>query len=297
MVWVLVVGRTFCAALFAIAAFAPPCRLWRPGLALAASVVGGTAAVMLHYRGTQWVRRRLGLSSRAGIILGLAPGPYFAQHPAALALQLATAALYGTAAIGFFCRSRQFGDHFLGWLTISGVLAAFCHLNYALYSYPDWQIVHTGDIFRLCFYTTLLIGSMREIWSYWRALSEAAVLKERRRIACDLHDGLAQDLAFLSRNLAADREPGEEALRLLRSAVERAQLESRRVVSTLAAADGEPVEVALAKATAEVAKRFQLSLRLDLISGVKVSAAREEALVRIACEAVANAAATAAQAR
>jgi signal transduction histidine kinase len=149
-------------------------------------------------------------------------------------------------------------------------------------------MIHSGDIFRLCFYTTLLIGCMREIWSYWHALSEAAVAEERRRIACDLHDGLAQELAYVSRNLAAEPVPGEETVRLLRAAVARAQIESRRVVNTLAAAGGEPVEIALAKATARVAKRFQLGLRLDLAPGVKVSAAREDALVRIACEAVAN---------
>ena len=62
--------------------------------------------------------------------------------------------------------------------------------------------MHTGDILRLCFYATLLAGSMREIFSWdWSALSNAAVAEERRRIARDLHDGLAQELAYLSRNL------------------------------------------------------------------------------------------------
>ncbi len=290
MVWVLLIGRTFGAALFALAAFAPPRRLRRPGLALAASVAGGstvvvlTAAALNEFAGGLARRLAVALSSDSP------RGPAVVDHPAMLALQLATAALYGMAAVGFFCRSRRFGDHFLGWLAVSGVLAAFSYLNYALYAYPYSQMVHTGDIIRLCFYTTLLIGSMREIWSYWHALSGAAVLEERRRIACDLHDGLAQELAYLARHLAAGREPGPETLGLLRRAVERAQLESRRVVSTLATPCGEPVEVVLAKAAAEVAERFQLRLQLDLVPGVKVSAAKEEALVRIACEAVANAA-------
>lgn len=288
MVWALLVGRFMGAALFALAAFAPWRRLWRPGLALAATVVGGSIVVVLMAAALNGYAGSLA----HGLALELSPdsqkGLALDQHPAVLALQLTTAAFYGTAAVGFFCRSRQFGDHFLGWLTVSGILAAFGYLNYALYSYPYSQMVHTGDIFRICFYTTLLIGSMREIWSYWHALSEAAVLEERRRIACDLHDGLAQELAYLARNLATDREPGEETLQLLRTAVERARLESRRVVSTLAATGGEPVEIALTKATAEVAKRFQLRLRLDLAPGVKVSAEREDALVRIACEAIAN---------
>jgi signal transduction histidine kinase len=289
MVWALLVGRSLAAALFALAAFTPQRRLWRPGLALVASVAGGSTIVMLMAAGLNGfagdLTHHLALALSSNSPKGLA----LAQHPAMLALQLATAALYGSAAVGFFCRSRQLGDRFLGWLAISGVLSAFCYLNYSLYSYPYSQMVHTGDIFRLCFCTTLLIGSMIEIWSYWHALSEAAVLEERRRIACDLHDVLAQELAYVARNLAADREPSEERLRLLRTAVERAQLESRRVVSVLAATSGDPVEFTLANAAAEVAKRFQLRLQLDLAPGVRVSAAREDALVRIAREAVANA--------
>jgi signal transduction histidine kinase len=288
MICALLVGRSLGAALFAFAAFAPPRRLWRPGLALAATVVGGstvvvlTAAALNGYAGGLADHLALTLSSDS-------PGGLaFAHHSAVLALQLTTVAFYGAAAVGFFCRSRQFGDHFLGWLAVAGVLGAFGHLDYALYSSPYSQMIHSGDIFRLCFYTTLLIGSMREIWSYWHALSEAAVAEERRRIACDLHDGLAQELAYVARNLAAEPVPGEETAQLLRAAVARAQIESRRVVNTLAAAGGEPVEIALAKATARVAKRFQLGLRLDLAPGIKVSAAREDALVRIACEAVAN---------
>ncbi len=132
---------------------------------------------------------------------------------------------------------------------------------------------------------------MREIWSYWHALSEAAVDEERRRIARDLHDGLAQELAYLARNLdSLDGEPGDATLKRLRGAVERAQLESRRAVSTLAAPSGQDVDVALAEAVGEIAERFHMGLDLDLVRGVRLPAARAEALVRIACEAVTNAA-------
>jgi signal transduction histidine kinase len=127
----------------------------------------------------------------------LPEAPAIGIQPALLTLQLATAALYGLAAVGFFRWSRRSGDEFLGWLAIAGAFAAFSHINYSLYPFSYVQLVHTGDIFRLCFYATLLVGSMREIWSYWHALSEAAVLKERRRIACDLHDGAARGWPIL----------------------------------------------------------------------------------------------------
>jgi signal transduction histidine kinase len=291
MVWILLVGRLLGAVLFALAAFAPGRRLRRPGLTLALSVTAESMLVLLlaalfnAYAGT--------LAHR--LVSALAPdsprGPDPGAHPALFILQLATAALYCAAAVGFFNRARRLGDEFLVWLAISGTLAVLAHLNYSFYPSPYAQSVDTGDIYRLCFFTALLIGSMREISSYWYALSEAAVLKERRRIACELHDGLAQELGYLARHLdSRDGELSEEDLGRLRQAVERAQHESRRAVSTLAAPQEKPVDVALAEAAAEVAERFQLRLKLELVSGIKASAEREDALVRIACEAVMNAA-------
>jgi len=132
---------------------------------------------------------------------------------------------------------------------------------------------------------------MRDIWSYWHALSQAAVQEERQRIACELHDGVAQELAYLARNLESlDAEPDEDGLDRLRRAVERARLESRRVISAAAAPGGQPLEVALAEAATEVAERYHVRLDLDLTSDIRLPAPRREAFVRIACEAVANAA-------
>jgi signal transduction histidine kinase len=132
---------------------------------------------------------------------------------------------------------------------------------------------------------------MREIWSYWHALSQAAVLEERRRIACKLHDGVAQELAYLARNLESlDGGADEDGLDRLRRAVKRAQLESRRVISAVAAPSSQPLEVALAEAVTEVAERYHVELDLDLTSDIRLPAPRREAFVRIACEAVSNAA-------
>jgi signal transduction histidine kinase len=271
IVWIVLIGRSLGALLFALAAFAPDRRLRRPGPALAASVAGGSAVVLLT---------AVLLNGFAGHL----------THGPSVALQLAAALLYGAATVGFLRRYLGSRDEFLGWLAIAGILAGLSHLNYSLYPSAFAPLVHVGDIFRFCFYTTLLVASMREITSYWQALSQAAVSRERERIARDLHDGLAQELACLARNLdSLDGEHGE-TLSLMRGAVQRAQLESRRVVSTLAEPDAGPIEVALSAAAAEVAERFHIGLQLDLASGVKVSAAHQDALVRIAREAVANAA-------
>lgn len=291
LLWVRLIGRILGAALFSLAAFGPRRRLRLPGLALAASVAGGCIIVLL----IPAVLTAFAGGAMHDLVAALTPGSpgvsHLGGHPALFTLQLVTTAVCGAATIGFLRRNLGSGDEFFGWLAIAGMLASFSLLNYALYPSPSAQLVHAGDLFRLFFYAALLAGSMREIWSYWLALSRAAVLEERQRIASDIHDGLAQELACLARNFdSLDGEGAEETLEVLRRALHRAQLESRRVVSTLAAPQAEPVEVALAEAAAVVSERFQVGLQLDLACGVEVSAARQDAIVRIAREAVANAA-------
>ncbi len=287
---VALVGSSLGAVLFTLAAFVPRSRLRRPGLVLAAGVAGVATAVLVAAVPVGELTERLPLT--AATLAPEAPArPDLHAQPAVLSLQLFMTLLYGLAAIGFLRRSRLLGDEFFGWLAIAAIVAAASRLNYFLYPdlYSQW--VHTGDVFRLCFYAVLLAGSMREIWSYWHALSQAAVAEERRRIARDLHDGLAQELAYLARNLEVlDGEASGDQLERLRRAVERAQLESRRAVSMLAAPTGQVIETALAEAVGEIAERFHVGLDVDLAPGVQLPAHRAEALIRIACEAVTNAA-------
>ena len=157
--WVLLVGRSLGAVLFALAAFAWHRRLWRPGLALAASVTGGCVIVLLLAVTLNGVAGNV-VHPLAGTSAPDPPkGPAVGGHPALLTLQLVTAALYSVAAAGFFRRSRRSGDEFLCWLAIAGALAAFSHLNYSLYP----SLVRTARSYRRHFPPLLLRDASRRV--------------------------------------------------------------------------------------------------------------------------------------
>jgi signal transduction histidine kinase len=291
-VWVAPIARSLGALLFALSAFIPRRQLDRSGriAAVAVGAVIGTLGIttlFVHTFSQQWPRN-LAATVTPNVLTQVA----FRTHPLVFAFELLVSLLYGLATFGFIRRYRRFGDKFLGWVAVGGILAVASHVNYSLFpSLYSQSVLFTGDLFRFAFYVALLLACMREIWSYWVALSEAAVLEERRRIACDLHDGLAQELAYLSRNLGqvAD-DPDPEVVTRLHQAVERAQVESRRAISALAPSTSQAVDVALEEAAGQVAERFRIGLHLDLVRGIRLSPTRAEAVVRIACEAITNAA-------
>jgi signal transduction histidine kinase len=286
-VWAAPVAMSFGALLFVLAAFLPDRQL-RPSGPLLVVGAGVVTTVLLAMVLVPSLARSLPPQAVASLMSGSSSRSD--RHLAQFTPQLAGALLYGLAAVGFLRRSRRSRDEFFGWLALAAMLAAASQVNYLL-SAMDPQSLYGGDAFRCFFYAVLLLGSIREIWSYWRALSTVAALTERQRIACELHDGVAQELAYLARNLdSLDEGADEDSLDRLRRAVERARLESRRVISAAAAPSSQPLEVTMAEAVTEVAERYHVKLDLDLTSDIRLPAPRREAFVRIACEAVTNAA-------
>ena len=120
---------------------------------------------------------------------------------------------------------------------------------------------------------------------------DAAVERERRRIARDIHDSLAQDLAFIAARVRAlERDPAASVrLDHLAIAATRALEHSRTTISTLTRPLDEPLDAALARNATEVAARHGGHAKLRLQAGVVVPPATRESLVMILREAVANA--------
>jgi signal transduction histidine kinase len=276
-VWAAPFARSAGALLLALAAFVPDRRLRRPGMTLAAGAGGVTAALLLTTILVHVFVRRSPAAATAPV----------AQY----ALELTMATLFGLAAAGFLRRGRRVGDDFFGWLAIAAALALVSRINYVLYYITNSQSPYSGDVFLLASYAVVFLGALWGIRSYWMERSKAAVVEERRRIACELHDGLAQELAYVARNLDSLRGSADkDELARLHRAVERARLESRRAISGLTAPSDQPFEVALAEAVTEVAQRYHVELDVNLTQDIRLSAPRREALMRIACEAVTNAA-------
>jgi signal transduction histidine kinase len=291
-VWGAPLARALGGLLFILAAFTPRREARRAGLTIALAAVAvviaiGLAAIFVHKFAAHWAAKYATTLTPQAVAQ-----PNLRAHPALFTSELLIALLYALAAMGFLNRSRRLGDRFFAWLAGAAVLAAVSHINYSLFpaSYSQ-SVLYTGDMFRFAFYVALFIGCLREIWSYWVALSEAAVAEDRRRMARDLHDGLAQELAYISRNLGLVTGPANgDTVGRLRPAVERAQQELRWAINALAPPRHQALEVALAEAVSEIAERARIDLELDVAPGIQLPPARAEALVRIACEAVTNAA-------
>ena len=119
-----------------------------------------------------------------------------------------------------------------------------------------------------------------------RRAVDAAVLRERRRAARELHDGLAQELAFVVTECG--RLGSDPRLRGLAEAAQRALAEARRAILALR----RPVAPSLAEELEQVARhaadRAQLRLELRLSGGVDLPPASRSELSRVVHEAIAN---------
>ncbi len=268
--WLTSCGRLAGALLFAAAALAPS----RP-------VRAGRRPALLAFG-----------FALAAIIACLATVPLVTVSPAGIrVVQALTGVTLACATAGLLRRSAAGRDELFAWFAAAAYAATLAEVAALVAPAAPPESLTTADAIRLLSQLLLLVGAAREITGYWRRLSEAAVLEERRRLARELHDGLAQELAFIYR-LARDDDGSPGARAGIAAAAERALDESRRAIAALTRPLDEPLAVALAQATEEVAARCAVvpRLDLDLDPAVVVDRTAREALIRVACEAVANAA-------
>jgi signal transduction histidine kinase len=205
-------------------------------------------------------------------------------------VQSLAAGAFAIASIRFFRRGRRNTDPFYGWLAVTAVLWALARANYAFTPEVVVSRLTVGDWLRMAAYAVAIVAAASEFMTYWRRLAETAVLDERRRIARDLHDGLAQELAFISTQThALAKSTGNDNAGMVARAAERALDESRRAIAALTRVVDEPLDVALAQQAEELSGRLGVRVLLDLEPVSGVAHDTREALLRIAREAITNA--------
>lgn len=289
--WAPVGSRLFAAALMAFAAFAPARSLRHPRRDVRRWLSGSTVVLAAVAAGA-------GLG--AGILPeaippGLSPEgsarPRIVGNPVVLAVQLVVMLFFAAAAIGFTRRAQRTHDPLILWVAIGATLAAFARLNYFLFpsQYSEW--FYTGDVLRLAFFLALLIGGLAEIRVTQKAVTAAAVLEERRRLARDLHDGMAQDMAYIVQHgrRMAERDGAPAGLRLLVQAAQSALDDSRHAFAALMRPVDESLAEALERTAMEAAGREDAEVEFDASMQVELPEETREALARVVREAINNA--------
>jgi signal transduction histidine kinase len=210
-------------------------------------------------------------------------------HPALLTLQIVGAVLMLLAAVGFM-RNGDRSDQEPWMLATASILLVAARIQYIAFPTVDADWVTPASILRVLGYCLLLATAVRYYVRMRREAADAAIVAERERIARDLHDGLAQDLAFIAAHgdrLAA--ELGTE--HPVAIAAKRALALSRATMVDLSKSTAPSTIAALEDLADELEQRYdiQIEVLVDRDRFKEPTPTDREELVRIAREAIVNA--------
>ena len=171
----------------------------------------------------------------------------------------------------------------IGGLALVGVSVAGLVLgSLALGTEPT-----TADrIVPVCVFIILVLLVARGAARAHRLAVDAAVARERRRIARELHDGLAQELAFVVTQCG--RLASEPGIGSIAEAAQTALAEARRAMLALRRPAGTPLAAELEQVARRAADRAGLRLELRLDGGIDLPPLARVELSRILHEAIAN---------
>lgn len=280
-----ILGDLVVAVVFAAAALTPTDRI-------VTDRRGWIATTVALCLGVLGVTELLGLALRGDLVLA-AGHPVFGldgatARPLTCAIVLATGLLLAFAALAPARRGASLST--AGTLITCGLLLLVATRLYyfALPSTsPAWVSPREG--LRLVAVALLVAAAVSQELQMRARAARAAALAERRRVAQDLHDGIAQDLAFIAAHGAQMAgELGDE--HPLTVAAKRALAVSRGTISELSDMTATNADEALEAVALELRDRFGIAITVYAHPGVRIPPEATEHVTRIAREAIANAA-------
>ena len=209
------------------------------------------------------------------------------HHPVLALLTILGAALFLEPAISLLRRRRAPAEYVL--LPAALVLLATAQLGRLALPVMAPRDVILSDGLRLVAVVLLLTIAVTEAVAAYAATATTAASEERRRLARDLHDGLAQDLAFIAAHEARIAEALGQEHPVVRAA-KRALTLSRGTISELSDAPGASVDQALEAVAGELSQRFGVDIVVDVRLTREPTAQVRQHLSRIVREAITNAA-------
>ena len=278
-------GSLFVAGMFVAAARTPPeSQLRSQGRPEATVVALSVGAIALAQLGGLLMQTQLAVARNHPLVgTAVATG-----KPLAVIGVLIASGLFLYAMLVFARRERieRTGVNIL--LAGALILLAVARLYYLAMPVhaPGW--IDTREALRLLGLVLVMAAAVQQELKVRGDLARAAALTERRRLARDLHDGLAQDLAFIAAHGAQISGPsGEE--HPVAIAARRALAISRGMISELSDCENTSSHDALEALAFELGNRFGIVIGIDSPCEAELAPHQRDDVLRIVREAIANA--------
>ena len=209
-------------------------------------------------------------------------------RPLLAILVLAGTGLVACATLGFARRRREEAHRASTLLAAATLLLAGASLSDLVTRSLGPARIGADEGFRVAAFSLILAAAVILERRVRVRLAKSAALAERRRVARDLHDGLAQDLAIIAAHgPSLAREMGDDHPVVV--AASRALAISRSTISELSDPDGFTAQESLEALAQELRDRFAVAIAVDAQLDVDLEPATREHVTRIAREAIANA--------
>jgi len=284
--WIILVNRLVASGVLVGAAFCPNVDM-DTSSRLPSAIVTALAGVLIAIAGAMLLWR-----SHLPSLFGSSGSPVSGGNAEPLNyLQILGALLAACATVGLARHAERDGDQMERSIAAGMAVLAIARFNYFLVPSLNSSSLYAGDVLKLCAYLLILRGCMAEFRAVQRKLVQRVAMDERRRMARDMHDGLAQELAFIATHSQRLGRTGDDADTVghLQAAAERALHDSRTTIAGLTSTEQAPLDLLITSTVDTLRLRFGIEVDLDLEDDVIVDAERRNALLRILHEASINA--------